>query len=263
MALYNQTVQLIELTKELERIPVDTLTSTYALGHTYQNAGNWIQGGETNSSPDFTKFEISADAHYYKNIVQGKLNLVQINAYYQETSSNPIYNPTTLIVKLNGEEIYNQLVPAPPSIGGKPENGAIFGSIDLPNKVGTLTLEYYSERGAAPLTWARLVYTLQAIADIPNENKRSVTDVINRVLDVGVACRTQNEKPFYKLDPVYAEMFSKIPAPEYTFTRATLYEVLLEIGTTNNLGAIPSIKLHYSQTSFGEACRFGESLSPL
>ena len=247
--LFNQTIQLIELTKELERVTVDTLTSTYALGHTYQNAGNWIQGVETNSNIEFTKFDISTDARYYKNIAQGKLDLVQINAYYQETSSDPIYNPTTLIVKLNGEEIYNQLVPAPPSTGGKPENGAIFGSIDLSNKVGTLTVEYYSERGSLPPTWARLVYTIQAIAYIPNEKPRSVTDVINRVLDVGVSCRTLDEKPFYKLDPVYAEMFSKVPAPEYTFTRATLYEVLLEIGTTNNLGAIPKLKWNFESNT--------------
>ncbi len=247
--LFNQTIQLIELTKELERVTVDTLTSTYALGHTYQNAGNWIQGAETNSNTEFTKFDISTDARYYKNIAQGKLDLVQINAYYQETSSDPIYNPTTLIVKLNGEEIYNQLVPAPPSTGGKPENGAIFGSIDLSNKVGTLTVEYYSERGSLPPTWARLVYTIQAIAYIPNEKPRSVTDVINRVLDVGVSCRTLDEKPFYKLDPVYAEMFSKVPAPEYTFTRATLYEVLLEIGTTNNLGAIPKLKWNFESNT--------------
>lgn len=243
MALYNQTVQLIELTKELERIPVDTLTSTYALGHTYKGAGNWIQGIETwNEGSPYVQFGIEPNSTFYKNIVQGKIELVQINAYRKAGDDiNP--NVTELTIKSNGNVVYSQQVPPAKEIAGKPTNGAIYGSLDIGNTAGTVEIEYYSEYVSLGKTyWAKLTYTTQAIADIPNENKRSVTDVINRVLDVGVGCRTQNEKPFYKLDPVYAEMFSKIPAPEYTFTRATLYEVLLEIGTTNNLGAIPKLK---------------------
>ena len=82
MALYNQTIQLIELTKELERILVDTLTSTYALGHTYKGAGNWIRGDEINNDGiKYLKFDINPNSTFYKNIVQGKIELVQINAY--------------------------------------------------------------------------------------------------------------------------------------------------------------------------------------
>lgn len=252
MALYNQTIQLIELTKELERIPVDTLTSTYALGHTYKGAGNWIRGDEINNNGiKYVKFDINPNSTFYKNIVQGKIELVQINAY-REIGDEINPNVTELTIKSNGNVVYSQQVPPAKEIAGKPTNGAIYGSLDIGNTAGTVEIEYYSEYVSLGKTyWAKLTYITQAIADIPNENKRSVTDVINRVLDVGVGCRTQNEKPFYKLDPVYAEMFSKIPAPEYTFTRATLYEVLLEIGTTNNLGAIPSIRLHYSQTICG------------
>ncbi len=252
--LFNQTVQLIELTKELERVTVDTLTSTYALGHTYKGAGNWIEPSynQNDGLNKPTAFEINdiKQRNFYKNIVQGSIDLVQINAYHSLPNSDvDTPNRTDITIRANGNVIYSQQVPPTGEIGKKPTNGAIYGTLDISNIVGTVEIEYYSEyEYLDKTTWAQLIYTTQAIADIPNENKRSVTDVINRVLDVGVACRTQNEKPFYKLDPVYAEMFSKIPAPEYTFTRATLYEVLLEIGTTNNLGAIPSIRLHYSQT---------------
>lgn len=247
--LFNQTIQLIELTKELERIPVDTLTSTYALGHTYNGAGNWIKGLSTRNEK-YGKlgsyFRYSEDSNYYKNIVQGSINIIGISAYYDDGSGNLPYEelPVTISVSVNGEQVYQIVVPSDANIEGK-----VVGAVDISNYVGSVEIKYYANRvyGSDNL-WAQVVYTTQAIADIPNENKRSVTDVINRVLDVGVACRTLSEKPFYKLDPVYAEMFSKIPAPEYTFTRATLYEVLLEIGTTNNLGAIPSIRLHYSQT---------------
>lgn len=240
--LFNQTIQLIELTKELERIPVDTLTSTYALGHTYNGAGNWIKGLSTRNEK-YGKlgsyFRYSEDSNYYKNIVQGSINIIGISAYYDDGSGNLPYEelPVTISVSVNGEQVYKIVVPSDANIEGK-----VVGAVDISNYVGSVEIKYYANRvyGSDNL-WAQVVYTTQAIADIPNEKPRSVTDVINRVLDVGVACRTQNEKPFYKLDPVYAEMFSKIPAPEYTFTRATLYEVLLEIGTTNNLGAIPRL----------------------
>ncbi len=255
MALYNQTVQLIELTKELERIPVDTLTSTYALGHTYKNAGNYISAVKSYRDKASERLEFLELPNVYKNIAQGKLNLIA--QFGRDFQSGTLTILPTVEVKLNDQVIYNKRQPAGPE-------GRVFDTIDLSNKVGTITITYIIYHKIINTDWEMYAtYTLQAIQDIPNENKRSVTDVINRVLDVGVACRTQNEKPFYKLDPVYAEMFSKIPAPEYTFTRATLYEVLLEIGTTNNLGAIPSIRLHYSQThqqSYAIYLRFESSI---
>lgn len=248
--LFNQQIQLLELTKLLERVPVDTLTSTYALGHSYRNAGNWIDPTPTGSG-DFgnvkaPKFDVPNGSQYYKSVAQGELNLIQINAYRTETITFP--NTTTIIVKNNDTEIYNAIVPLN-GVTGKPVNGAVFDTLDLSNIVGTLTIEYYSEFNYIDRTlWAKLVYTLQAIQDIPDEGKRTVTDVINRVLDVGVEARSAYAidgvtllKPYYKLDPDFAEMFSKIDAPEYMFTRATLYEVLLEIGTTNNIGAIPKL----------------------
>ncbi len=255
MPLYNQTVQLIELTKELERIPVDTLTSTYALGHTYKNAGNYINGlftREEQFGEQGSYFEETNTNTYYKNIVQGKIDIRGLIAYYKSPDVLKEYLPVTVTVSANGQEIYKKQYEVNSDEDADRLRGKVIDIVDISKYVGTIEIKYYANRFDSGYDlWAQVVYTTQAIADIPNENKRSVTDVINRVLDVGVSCRTLNEKPFYKLDPVYAEMFSKIPAPEYTFTRATLYEVLLEIGTTNNLGAIPSIRLHYSQTCRG------------
>ena len=84
--LFNQTIQLIELTKELERVPVDTLTSTYALGHTYKNAGNYINGlftREEQFREQGSYFEETNTNTYYKNIVQGKIDIRGLIAYYK------------------------------------------------------------------------------------------------------------------------------------------------------------------------------------
>ncbi len=252
--LFNQTVQLIELTKELERIPVDTLKFSYALGHTYKDAGNWISGVFTNeikAYPALTYLRETGFDKWYKSIAQGTINIRGMTAHFDDpnsTDSLPVELPVTVTVSINGTQIYQRVIPAE----DYDAEGKIIDTVDISAYVGTVEIKYYANiKRYNRDIYAQRVYTTQAIQDIPNEKPRSITDVINRVLDVGVGCRTLSEKPFYKLDPVYAEMFSKIPAPEYTFTRATLYEVLLEIGTTNNLGATPSIRLHYSQTCRG------------
>ena len=239
--LFNQTVQLIELTKELERIPVDTLKFSYALGHTYKNAGNYINGitdrEDKNGYRGGTFFEESRAGEYYKSVVQSKIDLRVVRAYYKDENTLPKYLSVEIRVKVNDVQIDKK------TYGRGAAEGDIIGVVDISNYVGTVVIEYYAHEFSGGVDWwATLTYTTQAIQDIPNEKPRSITDVINRVLDVGVGCRTLSEKPFYKLDPVYAEMFSTVVAPEYSFTRATLYEVLLEIGTTNNIGAIPKLK---------------------
>ena len=61
--------------------------------------------------------------------------------------------------------------------------------------------------------------------------KRSIMDVINRVLDLAEPHMVGDTRyPRYKLDPKQAEEFSKIEAPEFAFTKHTLREILDQIG---------------------------------
>lgn len=59
--------------------------------------------------------------------------------------------------------------------------------------------------------------------------KWTVTDVINRLLDLAEPIRS-DEKPRFKLNPEQAERFDKILAPELSFTKQTLRECLQEVG---------------------------------
>ncbi|MEG1609320.1 MAG: hypothetical protein RR348_05575, partial [Clostridia bacterium] len=65
-----------------------------------------------------------------------------------------------------------------------------------------------------------------------------ITDVINRILSVGLA-RKENEPQKYTLDPAFAEKYSKVQAPEFHITRSTLYEALLQVG--GYIQAIPRL----------------------
>ena len=67
---------------------------------------------------------------------------------------------------------------------------------------------------------------------------KTITEVINTVLNY--ACGNRNRH--YVLDPVYAKKWADIVAPEFYFTRNTLYEVLLQIGGYRDIQAIPRLE---------------------
>ena len=90
-----------------------------------------------------------------------------------------------------------------------------------------------------------VTYTFEVVKDIILKNRKTITEVINTVLNY--ACGNRNRH--YVLDPVYAEKWQNIVAPEFYFTRNTLYEVLLQIGGYRDIQAIP--KLEYLEASEG------------
>ena len=57
----------------------------------------------------------------------------------------------------------------------------------------------------------------------------TITEVINRTLDLAEPIR-KGEKPRFKLNAVQAQLFDKILAPQFSFTKQTLRECLQEIG---------------------------------
>ncbi|MDE6504872.1 MAG: hypothetical protein K2L42_03280 [Clostridia bacterium] len=57
----------------------------------------------------------------------------------------------------------------------------------------------------------------------------TITEVINRTLDLAEPIR-KGEKPRFKLNAAQAQLFNKILAPQFSFTKQTLRECLQEIG---------------------------------
>lgn len=106
-----------------------------------------------------------------------------------------------------------------------------------PNETGQYTIRYkgavlYQSGDNHPIISPFTVkFFITAVVNFDPLPKRSITDVINRVLDLAEPHMVGDTRyPRYKLDPKQAEEFSKIEAPEFAFTKHTLREILDQIG---------------------------------
>ncbi len=72
-------------------------------------------------------------------------------------------------------------------------------------------------------------YIIAAVENKKPLKKWSITDVITRTLDLAEPIR-KGENPRFRLNTEQAELFDKIPAPEFSFTKQTLRECLQEVG---------------------------------
>lgn len=226
--LYNHSISLIELTKELERNICDTMTVTNYLGHDYSDGvfqifaqkttGNingerqigYMYGPKLKDStiiiPESTSlFSLPNDGvgiRYYWNgctvIVVNPLNETVINRTF-ETSSTEIsfigdYTGTYSIQ-------FNMTVQQRNIITGDTQN--------LP---------------------CNYIMSLSVFENIPSSENWTITKVVNRLLSAGVTRRIGIDKQKYVFDSTQAELFDKVNAPEFAFTRSTLFEALMTVG---------------------------------
>lgn len=105
----------------------------------------------------------------------------------------------------------------------------VYGGLYTIRYEGSITRSSTTESAVkAPFNIAFYITAGVNFAPLP---KRSITDVINRVLDLAEPHMVGDTRyPRYKLDPKQAEEFSKIEAPEFAFTKHTLREILDQIG---------------------------------
>lgn len=112
------------------------------------------------------------------------------------------------------------------------------GSIELKTSGAySILYEFGIVRGSANPQYAiyRVRFTFAAVRNYAPLPKWSVTDVINRVLDLAEPHRQKDAAgnayvPRYKLNAAQAAEFASIEAPEFAFTNLTLRECLDQIG---------------------------------
>lgn len=85
----------------------------------------------------------------------------------------------------------------------------------------TATRNYYSDYS--------FYFRISAVENKRPLKKWTITDVINRTLDVAEPIR-RGEEPRFRLNEEQAQKFDKILAPQFSFTKQTLRECLQEIG---------------------------------
>jgi len=138
------------------------------------------------------------------------------------------------IVSLNGNELWRNIFIRRPA--GIPNEGLDIGFKTL-LKVGNYSIYYaYGTCDFLPSGWrydkptTYATYNISAVENKLPLKSFSVTDVINRVLDLAEPIRG-TEKPKFRLNAEQAEKFDKITAPQFSMTKQTLRECLQEIGS--------------------------------
>lgn len=221
--LYDHEIGLVELTKLLEREICDTMTVTNYLGHEFVEEGGETEGQRegggsaalTGTPPTFPQWssvgktiEIPAASDY--------LTLPLITG----TATSWISTPKTTVTTITGE---SQTFTSATSYTFD-ESGAITIVADC---------EWFWKRGqdegSMPfsITWQIMVYNFSNRQD---STPWTITDVVNRLLEAGVTRRIGLDTQKYVFDSTQAQKYANVLAPEFAFTRGTLFEALLTVG---------------------------------
>lgn len=230
--LWNHDIYVIELTKYLEMIVVESLCFTNSLGKNYlsgalrlspSNHSNNI--GTTNTPDSYTSPQLSNSIFTVQNmetVLDASKNyldslgtaLGDFNAYIRISRNGVLQN------EISNSEYGTGIVVQAPVITFLP---------------GTWTIDYYISynvnygTGAVDNFLATDTYTFSVVSNQYPLKRITCTDVINRLLDLAEPLM-QGETPRFKLNAEQAELFDKIYAPQLSMTRQTLRECLQEVG---------------------------------
>lgn len=241
--LFDQKIQLVELTKLLERDTCDTLTFTYPMGHNFTAGAAWLAFVE-----EHYKITINGDKEILKENAHTLWNDSMANSFYD----SPIPKNNKIMIMpiqcyVEDVHIFNQkttLSVVEPG-GNLVELGYVLGNVNtLPQYyqntlIGDYQFIYEAQTvHAAIQEKTKIIYNFSSVSDIEPKTIPSITDVVERILSVGLV-RKENEPQKYRLDPAFAEKYKELQAPEFHITRCTLYEALLQVG--GYIHAIPRL----------------------
>ena len=231
--LYDHDLYIIELTKILECVVVDTNTITNVLGRSYVNnvapivpSLVNIGAGAVNTPSTYVSPQNSGTSLLCVSITSiwgGGGTFTSLVANHENRNSY-------LSVSLNGVE--QQRVES------------LTQSLTISLSPGTYSIYYgfwvlTSYSGNDLYAWTEITYTFIALENEFPLKKWTITDVINRLLDIAEPIQ-QGETPRFRLrgmntDGTYqagspAAKFDTVLAPQFSFTKSTLRECLQQIG---------------------------------
>ena len=246
---YNHELYLIELTKITERYICDTLTFTNPLGVEYKGSSSNIQmlirqtAGSTSSH-----YSTYTGVNNKSPLTKGSTFYIQNPGAFAEEAENfaysngdTYYGPQggVYVTDPKGNIIYSQYK----DTGGVYINGDFTGSANWQDaqitleQTGVYKIAYYERK---PINEA-IGTAVGRFAVVENKlplKKWTITDVIKRVFDlveeVSYSQISNNSAisttPKFKLKNADATKYDQILAPEFSFTKSTLREILQQIG---------------------------------
>lgn len=254
-AKYDWTINTIELTKQLERRFIGTLTSTRYL-HTDYAAGSVLAPAQTSGmafSGDYVGCLTRLNA-VYTPIAGFQLDILSFRSIYALADSTGsgvtklyyqwgTYPCNVHVVDKNNTIVYDHTFPST-SFGTQ--------TITLPN-TGNFTLTYSGKidskgtsAGASfsPIDF-KVEFAISNFTQIVPKMQPTITSVCQRLLASGITRRVgidngaEIQKQEYVLDEDFAEEYKNVLAPEFSFTNCTLWDALSQVG--GYIHAIPRL----------------------
>lgn len=233
--LYDHTLELVELTKLLEREVCDTMTVTNYLGHDFIQGVTEVEPQtEDTGTPGETGYHkfaapyVRMAAPVYKSPValNSELTVYRYQECVEYTDENGvIYTPSTVqttvtVTAPSGQPVYSAV---PPVTGAK---------ISLTQQ-GTYTIKTSAIFNNPDITGhsasGNLTWSISVVKTISNGDDWDISEVVRRLLSAGVTRKTTESQKF-KFDSAQDAKFASMKSPEFFFTRGTLRDALSTVG---------------------------------
>lgn len=237
--LYDHSIALVELTKLLERDVCDTMTVTNYIGHNFSSDKGVVQPTEESATAGD---DIYGNITYNHNIYSP----YQLGDTVTFPIQDDVYTETLSGWKWRNSVIY---VTTPSGTTTPSGNDEIIAAQGKPvtvtfNELGTYTIDYrlilVRDDGKYVKTGTSIFYvSVYDFQSIPATEPWTITDVVNRLLTAGVTRRIGLDAQRYVFDSEQATKYANVLAPEFAFTRGTLFEALLTVG--GYIHAIPRL----------------------
>lgn len=232
--LYDWQIQTIELTKELERRFIGTLTSTkylqtdYASGEVKDygtvvggNIQTWAEENTIVNIPYSTPIITGKSYKIYpikeQFSIKDKDNILQDDSYVE-------------IITVSGDKIYTGIPSSTTTIDLTQQTKYIIRA-HLHTKRTSMTSEY-------DYNWY-VEFSVFKFSQIAPKTQPTITSVCERLLSAGVTRRNGIDEQEYILDETFATKYADVESPEFSFTNCTLFDALAEVG--GYIHAIPRL----------------------
>ncbi|MGN0743903.1 MAG: hypothetical protein ACI4MZ_01325 [Christensenellales bacterium] len=244
--LYDWQIQTVELTKELERRFMGTITVTKALQTDYATGGTnapYILSDGVNLTED----GLSVVSKIKQPIDVGGMLSVPSTAEMFKLPENSLLkgnwyiNTSKTFVK---DKVGNVLYTSIPA--GEAQAGSAPAFSYVPTKKGELKIVYDMDI----IQWISVTSTTQhysveytfavnVFEQIQPKTQPTITSVCERLLSSGITRRRGINTPEYTLDETFAAEYADVASPEFSFSNCTLFEALSEVG--GYIHAIPRL----------------------
>lgn len=236
--LYNHDLMLIEETKILEGIVVDEITFNNDLGRIYTNNPKKVKPSVTSESgvPPLEPDDITY--YYYTPIATGSdLPIISANdIFYSALHPDAVgvyRNIKECSIKIYANSVFVK------EITDKNEQFMLpITSYSYKIEYFVIMTQYNGTDGEFDFD-TTVTYEFIAVKNREPLPKWTIKTVIDRVLSLAETLRL-GELPRFYLNHEQAEEFDKILSPEFAFTKATLREILNQIG--GYINGIPRLR---------------------